>query len=136
MHTRESTDDMGLGDAAKQVAERASSIARLELELATLELKRKAASLGIGIGLAVGAAVLGVFALGVGIATAIIALAIVLDLWLASLLVFLGLLLLVGLLGFLGVKRIQRGTPPVPEQAIEEAKRTTAAIKRNGGHGA
>ena len=50
MHTRESTDEMGLGEAAKQVAERASSIARLELELATLEVKSKVASLGIGIG--------------------------------------------------------------------------------------
>ena len=132
MHTRGSTDEMGLGDAAKQVTERASSIVRLELELATLELKKKVTSLGIGIGLAIGAAVLGVFAIGVGIATAIIALAIVLDLWLASLIVFLSLLLLVALLGFLAMRRIQRGTPPVPEQAIEEARRTTAAIKRNG----
>ena len=134
MHTRESTDDVGLGEAAKQVAERASSIARLELELATLELKRKAASLGLGIGLAVGAAVVGLFAIGVGIATAIIALAIVLDLWLASLIVFVALLLVFALLALLGVRRIQRGTPPVPEQAIEEARRTTAAIKGNG-HG-
>ena len=137
MHTRESTDDVGLGEAAKQVAERASSIARLELELATLELKKKAASLGIGIGLAVAAAVLSLFAIGVGIATAIIALAIVRDLWLASLIVFLALLLVVAVLGLLAVKRIQRGTPPVPEQAIEEARRTGAAIKGNGGtHGA
>lgn len=132
MHTRESTDEMGLGEAAKQVTERASSIVRLELELATLELKKKVTSLGIGIGFAAGAAVLGVFAIGVGIATAIIALAIVLDLWLASLVVFLGLILIVALLGFLAMRRIQRGTPPVPELAIEEARRTTAAIKRNG----
>jgi tetrahydromethanopterin S-methyltransferase subunit C len=132
MHTRGSTDEMGLGEAAKQVTERASSIARLELELASLELKRKAASLGLGIGLTVGAAVVGLFALAVGIATAIIALAIVLDLWLASLIVFVALLVIVAILAFLGIRRIQRGTPPLPEQAIEEARRTTAAIKGNG----
>lgn len=132
MHTRESTDDMGIGEAAKQVAERASSIARLELELAGLELKRKVTSLGLGIGFAIGAAVFGVFAIGVGIATAIIALAIVLELWLASLIVFGALILIVAVLGFLAVRRIKRGTPPVPELAIEEARRTTAAIKRDG----
>ena len=132
MHTRESTDEMGLGEAAKQVTERASSIARLEFELATLELKKKVASLGVGIGFAIGAAVFGVFAIGVGIATAIIALALVLDLWLASLIVFVALLVIVAILAFLGIRRIQRGTPPLPEQAIEEARRTTAAIKGNG----
>jgi hypothetical protein len=30
------------------------------------------------------------------------------------------------------VSRIKRGTPPVPEQAIEEARRTTIALKSNG----
>ena len=39
---------------AREVAERASAITRLELELAKLELKRKAGELGAGAGLAVG----------------------------------------------------------------------------------
>ena len=57
MHTHETDAQGGLGATAKEVAERASSLVRLELELAQLELKRKATSLGIGIGLTVGAAV-------------------------------------------------------------------------------
>ena len=48
--------------AAREVAERASAITRLELELAKLELKRKAGELGAGVGLAIGAAVLLVYA--------------------------------------------------------------------------
>jgi hypothetical protein len=32
------------------------------------------------------------------------------------------------------VRLIKRGTPPVPEQAIREAKLTTEALKANG-HG-
>ena len=56
-----------------------------------------------------------------------------LDAWLALLLVFGGLLLVALVLGLLALNRIKRGTPPVPEQAIDEAKKTTAAIK---GHGA
>ena len=46
----------GVGTAAKQVAEHASALARLELELAGLELKQKAGALGVGVGLGVGAA--------------------------------------------------------------------------------
>ena len=123
---------MGLGQAAKTVSERASSIVRLELELAALELKQKAANLGLGIGLGIGSAVFVFFAIGVGITTVIAALAIVLDVWLAALIVFLSLLLIAGILAWLAVSRFQRATPPMPEQAIEEARRTRDAIKSNG----
>ena len=49
MPTRGASDKTGVGGAAKQVAEHASSLARLELELAGLELKRKAGALGAGV---------------------------------------------------------------------------------------
>ncbi len=132
MHAPGTTENAGLGVAAKQVAEHAGAVARLELELASLELKRKLASLGLGIGLAVGAALFGLYALGFGLAAGAAALALVLDTWLALLLVFAALLLLTIVLGLLALGRIKRGTPPVPEQAIEEAKRTTAALKSDG----
>ena len=125
-------NDRGLGAAVKQVTEHASAIARLEMELASLELKRKVASLGMGIGLSIAAAVFALFALGFGFATVAAVLMIFLDAWLALLLVFGGLLLVAAILGLIGMNMIKRGTPPVPEQAIEEAKRTQAAIKGNG----
>ena len=133
MPTRSTDNDVTLGEAAKQVAERASAIARLEIELAGLELKRKVANLGLGIGLAVAAAFLGLFAIGFGLATIAAVLAIFLDIWLALLIVFAGLVLLALVLGLLGLRRIKKGSPPVPVLAIEEAKRTSAALK---GHGA
>ena len=83
----------GVGGAAKQVAEHASAIARLEVELASLELKQKAASLGIGAGLAVGAAVVAFYMVGFLFATLAAGLATFLAVWLALLIVtlFLGL---------------------------------------------
>ena len=123
-------ENSGLGAAAKQVAERASTLARLELELAQTELKRKAGSLGAGVGLGIAAALLALYALGFLLATIAVALAIVLDAWLALLLVTAGLFLLAGILGLLARSRIGRGTPPLPEQAIQEAKLTSEAIKR------
>ena len=122
----------GVGAAAKQVAEHASSLARLELELAGLELKRKAGALGAGAALGVAAALVSLFGIGFLLATIAAALAIVLDAWLALLLVAVGLLALAGALGLLALRKIKRGTPPVPEQAIREAKLTTEALKANG----
>ena len=121
----------GLGAAARIVSERASSIVRLELQLAAAELKKKVASLGIGIALFVVAAFLGLFALGFAFATIAVALAIVLDTWLALLIVTAGLLLVAGLLVVVGLRNLRKGTPLVPEQAIEEAKLTSEAL-RNG----
>ncbi len=132
MPTRETDSPPGLGGLAKKVAERASALVRLELELAALELKGKVAALGVGIGLAIGAAVFAVFALGFLFATIAAALATFLATWLALLIVTLSLFALTAVLGLLGVAKIKKGTPPVPEQAIREVKLTTEALKNNG----
>jgi hypothetical protein len=122
----------GVGTSAKQVAEHASTLAKLELELAGLELKKKAGAFGAGVGLGIGAAIVGVYAVGFLFATAAVALATVLDLWLAVLLITVGLFALAAMLGVLAFARIKRATPPVPEQAIREAKLTTEALKADG----
>jgi uncharacterized membrane protein YqjE len=127
--TRPDAEGPGLGAAAKQVAEHASTLVRLELELASLEIKRKLAALGVGAGLGVGAALFLVFTLGFGLATIAAALATFLATWLALLIVTAFLLLVAALLGALALRAVRRGTPPVPEQAIREAKLTTEAIK-------
>ena len=128
----QSAESHGVGESAKLVADHASSIAKLELELAALELKRKIVPLGLGIGFAIGAAVVLVFMVGFAYAAIAAAFALVLPTW-AALLVVTGILLLqVVLLGALAVNRIKKGNPPVPEQAILEAKLTTEALKSNG----
>lgn len=127
-------DQQGVGAAAKQVADHARNLVGLELELAGLELKRKAGSLGAGAGLAIGAVVFGLYALGFLLLTAAAGLAEAMPVWLALLIVSVGLLLLAGVLAGVGVRLIRRATPPVPEQAVEEAKRTKEALRSNGRH--
>ena len=122
--------DGGIRGAAKQVAEHASSIAKLELELAALELKKKVAALGLGLALGIGAAIFGLFTLAFLFATIAAALATFLSTWLALLVVTVILLVLTGTLGALARGRIKQGTPPVPEQAILEAKLTQETLKR------
>ena len=119
----------GLGAAVKGVSEHASALVRLELELAALELKGKIAALGVGIGLGVGALVFALYGLGFLFATIAAALDELMPRWLALLIVTLFLLVVAGVLAKLALGRIKKGTPPVPQQAIAEAKLTTAAIK-------
>jgi Putative Actinobacterial Holin-X, holin superfamily III len=119
----------GVGAAAKEVAEHASALARLELELAGLEMKRKAGALGAGVGLVVAAALVALYGLGFLLATGAAALATFLPTWLALLIVSLVLLAVAGVLAAVARSQFRRATPPVPEQAIAEAKRTTEAIK-------
>jgi len=120
----------GIGAAAKQVAEHASSIARLEVQLALVELKRKAVALGVGIGLLVGAALFALFALVFALAAVGAAFATFLPVW-AALLVVMGILLLVtAVCAGLGMRQFKKGSPPMPNEAIEEAKLTTEAIRR------
>jgi protein-S-isoprenylcysteine O-methyltransferase Ste14 len=126
-------DRPGLGGAAKLVADRARSLVRLELQLAAAELKQKVAAIGIGIGLVVVAVLFGFFALAFALAAAAAAIATTTSVWLALLIVTGALVLVGGLLAAFGLASIRRGTPPVPEQALEEARLTAEAVK-NGTH--
>lgn len=131
MPTREA-ERAGIGAAVGEVAESARSIARLEAQLAIAELKEKAGALAIGIGAGIAAGVLGLFGLGFAAATAAAALELVLPTW-ASLLIVTGIFfLLAGGLVLVALLAFGHATPPVPTQAVEEAKLTTEALKANG----
>ena len=126
------TEDRGLRASLQRVIRHAQALTQLEKELARAEMTRKGAALGAGVGLAIAAGVILFFAVGLGIATAAAALAIVLDLWLALLILFAVFLLLALILALVGIKMIKKGTPPVPQQALEEARLTRQVLR--GGH--
>jgi uncharacterized membrane protein YqjE len=133
MHTQQTEHDShGLGSAAKQFAERASTLVRLELELASLELKRKFRLFATGIALGALAAVLLVFAIGFGLASAAAGIATATSVWVALLIVTGGLVLVIGLLAWLAQRAIKKATPALPEQALREAKLTKEVLKHDG----
>jgi hypothetical protein len=113
------------------VADHARQFVRLELQLATAELKRKVAALGVGAALLLGAALFGFLGLCFGLAAAAAGLATTLAVWLSLLIVGGALMLLTLLLAAIGYLMLQKGTKPMPEQAVEEARLTTEAL-RNG----
>ena len=119
----------GLGTAARNFAEHASALVRLELELAALEINRKVSLIAKGLICAVIALVLLLYVIGFGLAAAAAGIATQLPVW-AALLVVTGIVLLLTLaLALFAYWSIKKGAPPVPEQAIHEAKLTQEALK-------
>lgn len=125
--------ESGIGATAGRVAEHARRLVQLEIELAKSEVKRKAAAMGVGIGLGVGAALFVFLGVSLLVATCVAALALVLPVWAAILIVGVVALLIAGGLGFGAAIAIKKGAPPVPEQAIEEARMTSEALKSGDG---
>ena len=85
--------------------------------------------MGIGAVLAGGALVVALYAVGFLFATIAAGIATALDLWLSLLIVTLILVVVVAILGLLAARSFKRGGPPVPKQAIAEAKQTTEVLK-------
>jgi uncharacterized membrane protein YqjE len=125
-------DERSVSELVFDVAEKSSSLVREEIELAKTEISEKAGKLLRGSVVGVAA---GVFAF--------LALILVMEgvAWLLAEEVFDGnawpgffveaalFLLIAALAGFVAYRAVQAGAPPVPEQAIEEAKLTKATLQ-------
>ncbi|HEX7243979.1 MAG TPA: phage holin family protein [Solirubrobacterales bacterium] len=137
--TPPSRDERSVGDLVFDVAEKSSTLVREEIELAKTEISEKVSSLLRGSAVGVAA---GVFAF--------LALILVMEgvAWLLAEEVFDGnawpgffveagvFLLIAAGAGFAAYRAVQAGSPPVPVQAIEEAKLTKATLESSSKAGA
>jgi hypothetical protein len=117
-----SQDERSLSELSRDLANQTSALAQKEIELAKTELALKGKRLGIGVGAFGAAGLVGLYALAALTAAAILALAIVLDAWLAALIVGAVYGAMAGVLALTGKQKVEEATPPVPEQAIESTK--------------
>src|SRR5207248_1104953 len=118
----DSQSDKSLAELTKQLSDQATALASKEVELAKAELALKGKRLGMGAGMFGGAGLIGAYALGALTACLILALATALDGWLAALIVAAVYGAIAGGLALTGKKKVEQGTPPVPERAIESTK--------------
>lgn len=101
-----------------------------ELELLKAEMIRKLKALGIGAGLIFGAVVILLFFVGVLLTAAILGLATTgLPAWLCALIVAFVLLVLAGIVGLLGYRKLKTGIPPIPTGTIDGLKKDLAVVK-------
>nr|WP_300051832.1 phage holin family protein [uncultured Nocardioides sp.] len=123
------TQDQTLGALVHQLTQQVPELIRSEMRLAQAEVAQKGKRAGVGIGMFSVAGLLGFFAFGSIVATAILALSLVVDAWLAALIVALVLLVGAAVAGMVGKNKVAEAGPPAPERAIQGLKEDIATVK-------
>ena len=124
--------DKSLGDIVADVSEKASLLVREEIELAKAEVTDKLTKLGKGAGIAAAAGVFLIFAVTMFFHFLAWFLNDLFDwnsIWPGFGVVALLLFLLAALAGFIAYRLFQKGAPPTPDLAIEQAKLTRAELE-------
>ena len=125
------TAEKSLGEAVTDVTDKATLLIREEIELAKTEISEKVTSMAKGAAAAAAAGVFAVFALIYllhALAWFFVDLFDWNTVWGGYLLVFGILIVLTGIVGFIGIRWIKKGSPPTPQMAIDEAKLTREAL--------
>ena len=130
-----SLDEQSLSELLRQLSDQSTTLARKEVELAKAEMQVKAKRLGIGAGAFGAAGLIGLFAFGALTATLILALTTALAPWLSALIVAVVYAAVAGVLALTGKQRVEAGTPPVPERAIESSKQDIETAKQSAKEG-
>jgi uncharacterized membrane protein YqjE len=123
------TEQASTGELVSRLSTEVSDLVRNELRLAQVEMSGKAKKAGMGAGFFGAAGVIALYGVGVLIATAILALALVLDAWLAALIVGVVLLVVAGVAALLGKKKVSEAGSPVPTETVASVKRDVQAVK-------
>ena len=127
-----SSDDPTLGALVNQLTTQVPELIRSEMRLAQAEVAEKGKRAGVGIGMFSVAGLLAFFGIAALVTTAILALALVVDAWLAALIVALVMLLAAAIAAMAGKKKVAEAAPAVPERAVQGVKDDIATVK--GGH--
>jgi uncharacterized membrane protein YqjE len=122
-------EDRSVGELVQQLSNQTATLVRQELRLAQVELQEKGKRVGIGAGMFGGAGLVALYGVGALIAAAIIGIGTLLEPWIAAVIVGVVLLAVAGILALTGRKQVERGTPPLPQQAIESTKRDVDEVK-------
>ena len=121
--------DPTLGALVNQLTTQVPELIRSELRLAQAEVAEKGKRVGIGVGMFSAAGLLGFFGFGTLLATVVLALALVMDAWLAALIVTVVLFAIAGIFASMGKSKVEQGTPLKPERAAEGVKEDIATVK-------
>ena len=129
---RKPSADKNLGEIVTEVSEKASLLVRQEIELAKAEVTDKVTKLGKGAAVGAAAGVFLIFGITMFFHFSAWIINDLFDwnsVWPGFLIVTIFLFLLVAIAGFVAYRFFQKGSPPVPEMAIEEARLTRAQFE-------
>ena len=124
--------EKSVGDIVGDVSQKASLLVREEIELAKAEVTDKITSLGKGAAIAGAAGVFLIFAITIflhGLAWLIDDIFDWNSIWPGFMIVFAVLTMLAIISALIARRLFERGAPPTPDLAIEEARRTRAELE-------
>jgi hypothetical protein len=131
----ERSDERSVRELIERLGEQTQALARKEVELAKAEVTEKGRRLGLGAGAFGAAGIIGLFAFGALTTALVLLLAKAVDAWIAALMVAVAYAAVAGIAALAGRKQVERGSPPVPERAIDSAKEDLEAAKRSAREG-
>jgi Flp pilus assembly protein TadB len=130
----DSSSEASTAELISRLSEQSTRLIRDEMALAQAELTQKLKRVGIGSGMFGAAGLTASFGLATLVTTAILALALVLDAWLAALIVTVVLFAVAGVLALVGKKQVAQGVPPAPERTIASVKQDVQTLKESAHH--
>lgn len=125
--------DKSLGEIVSEVSDKATLLVREEIELAKTEVETKVKRLGKAAAVGAAAGVFVLFALYMllfAIGFVFVDIFNFEGIWGGFLVGTALFLVFAGIAGFVAYRFVQKGTPPTPELAIEEAKETRRALEK------
>jgi hypothetical protein len=129
---RKPTADKNLGEIVNEVSEKASLLVRQEVELAKAEVTDKVTKLGRGAAVGAAAAVFLVFGVTMFFQFSAWIINDLFDwnsVWPGFLIVTIFLFLCAAIAAYVAYRFFQKGSPPIPQMAIDEAKVTRAQFE-------
>ena len=120
--------DRSTGELVADVGEEIATIVRTEIALAKDDLARSGKRVGIGIGAFGAAGFVAFYGLGVLVAAAVLGLSLVLDPWLAALVVAAVLFVVAGVAALVGKRSVSTAGEP-PKERVESVQEDVAAVK-------
>lgn len=124
-------DQAGLFELLGRLPAQVSALVKAEYENAKREVIAQLKKLGLGALLVVIALFFLFFALGAFVAAAIAGIAVALPVWAAALIVAFSLIIIAGLIVWIGVNRIQNGNP-VPEETLGRIEQDFESLAERG----
>ncbi|MFG2729883.1 phage holin family protein [Streptomyces canus] len=118
-----------VSELVQRASQQLSQLVRDEMRLAQAEMTEKGKRFGKGGGLFGGAGLVAVLTLQALVATVIAALSLVMDVWVAALIVTGVLAAVTALMAALGKQKVSKASPPTPERTVDSVKADVAEIK-------
>ena len=126
--------DQSTGELISRLSTDLTTLVRDELRLASAEMTGKAKRAGVGAGMFGAAGLLALYGVGALLAAIIAALALVMDVWIAALIVAVVLFVAAGIPALLGKNKVNEAGGPVPQRTVDSVKADVDAVKHARDH--